>query len=144
MVAGGDESMSRQPFLDYGARAGWRLGSRESIDGTLSLLTDPFGGYQMGVTAEKVAERHDVSREQQDAFALLSQQRAADGDRAGPLRRPDRPDRGAAREGAVRRGRASAGRPRSSSSPSLRPVFQEGGSRDRRATPRASTTAPRP
>ncbi len=78
VVAGGDESMSRQPFLEYGARAGWRLGSRESIDGTLSLLTDPFGGYQMGVTAEKVAERHDVSREQQDAFALLSQQRAAE------------------------------------------------------------------
>ncbi len=77
VVAGGDESMSRQPFLTYGERAGWRLGSREAIDGTLSLLTDPFGGYQMGVTAEKVAEQQDVSREQQDAFALLSQERAA-------------------------------------------------------------------
>ena len=77
VVAGGDESMSRQPFLEYGARAGWRLGSRESVDGTLSLLTDPFGGYHMGVTAEKVAERHGISREQQDAFALLSQERAA-------------------------------------------------------------------
>jgi acetyl-CoA C-acetyltransferase len=77
VVAGGDESMSRQPFLTYGERAGWRLGSREAIDGTLSLLTDPFGGYQMGVTAEKVAEQQDVSREQQDAFALRSQQRAA-------------------------------------------------------------------
>ena len=78
VVAGGDESMSRQPFLTYGARAGWRLGSHEQIDGTLSLLTDPFGGYQMGVTAENVAEQQGVSREQQDAFALLSQQRAAD------------------------------------------------------------------
>jgi acetyl-CoA C-acetyltransferase len=78
VVAGGDESMSRQPFLEYGARAGWRLGSRESVDGTLSLLTDPFGGYHMGVTAEKVAERHGISREQQDAFALVSQQRAAE------------------------------------------------------------------
>jgi acetyl-CoA C-acetyltransferase len=77
VVAGGDESMSRQPFLTYGERAGWRLGSREAIDGTLSLLTDPFGGYQMGVTAEKVAEQQEVSREQQDAFALLSQERAA-------------------------------------------------------------------
>ena len=77
VVAGGDESMSRQPFLTYGERAGWRLGSREAIDGTLSLLTDPFGGYQMGVTAEEVAERYGVSREQQDAFALLSQERAA-------------------------------------------------------------------
>ncbi len=77
VVAGGDESMSRQPFLTYGERAGWRLGSREAVDGTLSLLTDPFGGYQMGVTAEKVAEQQDVSREQQDAFALRSQERAA-------------------------------------------------------------------
>ena len=47
------------------------------VDGTLSLLTDPFGKYHMGVTAEKVAERHRISREQQDAFALLSQERAA-------------------------------------------------------------------
>jgi acetyl-CoA C-acetyltransferase len=78
VVAGGDESMSRQPFLTYGERSGWRLGSREAIDGTLSLLTDPFGGYQMGVTAEKVAEQQGVSREQQDAFALLSQERAAE------------------------------------------------------------------
>ncbi len=77
VAAGGDESMSRQPFLEYGARAGWRLGSRESVDGTLSLLTDPFGKYHMGVTAEKVAERHGISRAQQDAFALLSQERAA-------------------------------------------------------------------
>ncbi|HET6172536.1 MAG TPA: thiolase family protein [Gaiellales bacterium] len=78
VAAGGDESMSRQPFLTYGERAGWRLGSREAIDGTLSLLTDPFGGYQMGVTAEKIAEQQEVSREQQDAFALLSQRRAAE------------------------------------------------------------------
>ena len=77
VAAGGDESMSRQPFLEYGARAGWRLGSRESVDGTLSLLTDPFGKDHMGVTAEKVAERHGISRKQQDAFALLSQERAA-------------------------------------------------------------------
>jgi acetyl-CoA C-acetyltransferase len=77
VVAGGDESMSRQPFLDYGARSGWRLGGRELIDGTLSLVTDPFGHYPMGVTAETVAERYGVSREDQDRFALRSQQRAA-------------------------------------------------------------------
>ena len=77
VAAGGDESMSRQPFLEFGARAGWRLGSHELVDGTLSLLTDPFGKYHMGVTAEKVAERHGISRAQQDAFALQSQERAA-------------------------------------------------------------------
>ena len=76
VVAGGDESMSRQPFLDYGARDGWRLGPRQLLDGTLSLVTDPFEGYPMGMTAELVAERYGVSREQQDAFAARSQARA--------------------------------------------------------------------
>ena len=77
VVAGGNESMSRQPFLDYGARSGWRLGPRELIDGTLSLVTDPFGRYAMGETAERVAERHAVTREEQDHFAVASQTRAA-------------------------------------------------------------------
>ena len=72
VVAGGDESMSRQPFLDYHARDGYRLGSRELVDGTLSLVTDPFGRYPMGETAERVAERYGVSREEQDRFAARS------------------------------------------------------------------------
>ena len=76
-VAGGNESMSRQPFLDYGARSGWKLGSKQLVDGTLSLVTDPFERYPMGVTAENVATRFGVSREEQDAFALRSQTRAA-------------------------------------------------------------------
>jgi acetyl-CoA C-acetyltransferase len=75
-AAGGDESMSRQPFLDYHAREGYRLGPRELLDGTLSLVTDPFGGYPMGHTGELVAERYEVSREEQDAFAARSQERA--------------------------------------------------------------------
>jgi acetyl-CoA C-acetyltransferase len=77
VVAGGNESMSGQPFLDYGARNGWRMGARQVLDGTLSLVTDPFGRYPMGTTAEAVAERYGVSRDDQDAFALRSQQRAA-------------------------------------------------------------------
>ncbi len=77
VVAGGNENMSSQPFLDYQARDGWRLGSRKIVDGTLSLVTDPFGGYPMGVTAEKVAERYDVSRQEQDRFAAESQRRAS-------------------------------------------------------------------
>jgi acetyl-CoA C-acetyltransferase len=77
VVAGGNESMSRQPFLDYAARAGGKLGDRTLVDGTLSLVTDPFGGYPMGITAEHVADRYRVSREEQDAFALASQERAA-------------------------------------------------------------------
>ena len=77
VIAGGNENMSSQPFLDYQARDGWRLGTRKSVDGTLSLVTDPFGAYPMGVTAEKVAERYNVSRQEQDRFAAESQHRAA-------------------------------------------------------------------
>jgi acetyl-CoA C-acetyltransferase len=77
VVAGGDENMTRQPFLDYRARDGYRLGHRTLIDGTLSLVTDPWGDYPMGVTAENVARRYNVSRADQDEFALRSQQRAA-------------------------------------------------------------------
>lgn len=77
VVAGGDESMSRQPFLDYQGRAGMALGDRRLRDGTLSLVTDPFGDYPMGVTAERVAVRYEVSREEQDRFALRSQELAA-------------------------------------------------------------------
>ncbi|KGN31546.1 3-ketoacyl-CoA thiolase [Knoellia sinensis KCTC 19936] len=75
-LAGGDESMTRMPFYDFGARNGYRLGNRELVDGTVMMLTDPFHGIHMGVTAENVAERYGVSREEQDEFALRSQQLA--------------------------------------------------------------------
>lgn len=83
VIAGGAENMSAQPFLDYGARDGWRLANRTVIDGTLSLVTDPFGNYPMGTTAEAVAREFNVSREEQDAFAAESQRRAADAQEAG-------------------------------------------------------------
>jgi acetyl-CoA C-acetyltransferase len=76
-VAGGDESMTRMPFYDFGARNGYRLGDRSLVDGTVMMLTDPFGGIHMGVTAENVADKYGVSRVEQDEFALRSQQRAA-------------------------------------------------------------------
>jgi acetyl-CoA C-acetyltransferase len=76
-LAGGDESMTRMPFYDFGARAGYRLGDRSLVDGTVMMLTDPFHDIHMGVTAERVAAKYDVSREQQDEFALQSQQGAA-------------------------------------------------------------------
>ena len=77
VVAGGNENMSIQPYLLPRAQVGWRLGEAALIDGTLSLVTDPFGRYQMGATAEKVADRYGVSREAQDQFAAESQRRAA-------------------------------------------------------------------
>ncbi|MEV3914650.1 thiolase family protein [Streptomyces canus] len=76
-LAGGDENMSRMPFYDFGARSGYRLGDRTLHDGTVMMLTDPFHGIHMGVTAENVAAKYGVSRREQDEFAALSQQRAA-------------------------------------------------------------------
>lgn len=77
VVAGGSENMSRQPFMDFTGRNGWKLGHHTLIDGTLSLVTDPFGNYPMGMTAENVADRFNISRESQDEFALRSQKLAA-------------------------------------------------------------------
>ena len=77
VVAGGNENMSIQPYMLTRSQVGWRLGEAQLIDGTLSLVTDPFGRYQMGATAEKVADRYGVSREAQDKFAAESQRRAA-------------------------------------------------------------------
>jgi acetyl-CoA C-acetyltransferase len=76
-LAGGDESMSRMPFYDFGARSGYKLGDRALVDGTVMMLTDPFHGVHMGVTAENVATKYGVSRQQQDEFAHESQRRAA-------------------------------------------------------------------
>lgn len=77
VVAGGNESMSRTPFLDFSSRGNARLGNREMLDGTLAILTDPFSKKHMGVTAENVAQRYGVSRVEQDEFAVESQRRAA-------------------------------------------------------------------
>ncbi|GAB2829217.1 thiolase family protein [Actinocorallia aurea] len=76
-LAGGDENMSRMPFYDFGARSGYKLGDRALVDGTVGMLTDPFHGIHMGVTAENVATKYGISREEQDAFAAESQRRAA-------------------------------------------------------------------
>ncbi|MET3920225.1 thiolase family protein [Arthrobacter sp. UYEF20] len=76
-LAGGNESMSRMPFYDFNARSGYRLGDRTLVDGTVAMLTDPFHGMHMGVTAENVAAKYGISRQDQDDFALESQRRAA-------------------------------------------------------------------
>jgi acetyl-CoA C-acetyltransferase len=76
-LAGGAESMTRMPFYDFGARSGYKLGDRTLVDGTVMMLTDPFHGIHMGVTAENVAEKYGVGRAEQDEFAAESQRRAA-------------------------------------------------------------------
>ncbi|MCH8870905.1 MAG: thiolase family protein [Chloroflexi bacterium] len=77
-VAGGIENMSQIPYmLDYKARFdGLRLGDANLKDGLVEGLGCPVNRYHMGVTAENVAERFEVSREDQDELALLSHQRA--------------------------------------------------------------------
>jgi acetyl-CoA C-acetyltransferase len=77
-IAGGIESMSRAPFLLPQARGGNRFGHAEMVDSILSEgLTDPQLIYAMGITAENVAARWNVTREQQDCFSFESQRRAA-------------------------------------------------------------------
>src|SRR5580765_115363 len=77
MIAGGTESMSNAPYLLKGARWGYRMGNAEAIDSMLQEgLTCVTAACHMGVTAEEVAARYNVSRADQDAFADESQQRA--------------------------------------------------------------------
>jgi acetyl-CoA C-acetyltransferase len=75
-VAGGAESMSRAAYLASGMRWGARMGDSAMIDMMTAALHDPFENIHMGMTAENLAESHQVTRGQQDELALLSHQRA--------------------------------------------------------------------
>lgn len=75
-VAGGSESMSRGAYLAENHRWGQRMGSSELVDAVTGGLTDPFDDYPMGITAENVAEKWGISREEQDALAVESHRRA--------------------------------------------------------------------
>jgi acetyl-CoA C-acetyltransferase len=76
-LAGGAESMSRAPYILPDARWGQKMGDVRSLDMLLGTLNCPFGTGHMGVTAENVADEHTITREEMDAFALQSQERAA-------------------------------------------------------------------
>jgi len=77
IVAGGTESMSNAPYILKGARWGYRMGHAEAVDSMLAEgLTCAMGGCHMGITAEEIVTRYNVSREDQDAFAAESQRRA--------------------------------------------------------------------
>lgn len=76
IVAGGVENMSSAPYLLYNARYGYRMGAGKLDDALLrDALTDAFGGYHMGITAENIAEQWHLTREQLDEFAAWSQQK---------------------------------------------------------------------
>lgn len=76
VLAGGSENMSQVPYYMKDSRWGSRMGHKETLDGMIyDGLWDIFNGYHMGVTAENLAEKYGISRDEQDAFALSSQKK---------------------------------------------------------------------
>ena len=75
-LAGGAESMSNVPYHDHGLRWGKKMGDNTQVDALTQGLQDAIGGYHMGITAENCAERHGISRADQDELALEGHQRA--------------------------------------------------------------------
>ncbi len=77
VLAGGAESMSQAPHVVRGARSGFALGAKVAFEDSLwEALTDSYNGLPMAITAENLAAKYSVSREECDAFALASQERA--------------------------------------------------------------------
>lgn len=76
-IGAGAEVMSRAPYFLPAARWGQKMGDAVAQDGLIGALTDPFQAIHMGMTAENVAARYGISREEQDALAFVSQKRAA-------------------------------------------------------------------
>lgn len=87
IIAGGQESMSQSPYLLPDARGGCRLGHSQLVDSVIhDGLWDAFNDYHMGITAENLADEYHISREDQDAFALQSQQKAVAAQQQGRFR----------------------------------------------------------
>jgi len=87
IVAGGQENMSQAPHVLPGSRDGWRMGDVQAVDSMIrDGLWDAFNQYHMGMTAENVARRHGITREQQDRFAVASQNKAEAAQKAGRFR----------------------------------------------------------
>ncbi|HEX6997717.1 MAG TPA: acetyl-CoA C-acetyltransferase [Gammaproteobacteria bacterium] len=131
VVAGGMESMSLAPHVVVGMRGGLRLGHGAVIDTMIADgLWDAFGQYHMGITAENLARRHGITREQQDEYAALSQRRAAEAIAAGRFESQITPVRVLGRDGEPT-ACARDEQPRAGTSTAtlakLRPAFDEHG-----------------
>jgi acetyl-CoA C-acetyltransferase len=85
-VAGGAESMSRVPYWLPSARFGARMGDGTMVDAMIGALTCPMGDTHMGITAENLAEKYTISREEQDEFAAESHRRAEQAQAEGRFR----------------------------------------------------------
>jgi acetyl-CoA C-acetyltransferase len=87
VVAGGQESMSLSPHVLMGSRDGQRMGDWKMVDSMITDgLWDVYNQYHMGITAENVARKYGITREQQDALALASQHKAAAAQDAGVMK----------------------------------------------------------
>ncbi len=87
VIAGGQENMSLSPHLLPGSRDGFRMGDAKLVDSMIiDGLWDVYNQYHMGVTAENVAKKYSISREDQDAFAAASQQKAEAAQQAGKFK----------------------------------------------------------
>jgi acetyl-CoA C-acetyltransferase len=131
VLVGGIENMSRVPFLLDRMRTGYRIGDATVYDAMYrDGLLDPLCGLVMGETAENLADRYDISREEQDRFAVESQHKAAEGARrrAAELFPVTAPDPNG--KGTIELARDEHPRPDTSLEKlaSLKPVFREGGS----------------
>jgi acetyl-CoA C-acetyltransferase len=102
VVAGGQESMSMSPHALLGSRDGLRMGDAKMVDTMIvDGLWDVFNHYHMGVTAENVAKEYAVTREEQDAFAVASQQKTEAAQKAGKFKDEIVPVEIASRKGPV-------------------------------------------
>lgn len=128
-LAGGAESMSRSPYIVPDQRWGAKMGDIRTLDMMLGALNCPFGTGHMGVTAENVAAEHKISRQDQDAFALESQRRAAAAIEAGHFDEQIIPIEIRRKREMVEFVRDEHPKPTTAEAlASLRPVFQKDGS----------------
>lgn len=130
LVAGGVESMSRYPYLSRSTRWGAKFGAAQLDDALDEVLSCPINLYSMGCTAENVAERWGIGREEQDRFALASQQKATGAIKAGHFEEQIVPVEVRERKGQTRIFATDEG-PRAETTleklATLRPAFREGG-----------------
>ena len=129
-LAGGAENMSRSPYISGVLRWGARMNDTPLMDMMVGALSDPFEDCHMGITAENVAERYGVSREDQDALAVQSHQRAGNAIAQGYFKEQITPVEIRVKRDTVLFDTDETVRPNSSVEKlaKLRPVFQKGGS----------------
>ena len=129
-VAGGAESMSRSPYISTSLRWGARMNDTALVDMLVGALNDPFDDCHMGVTAENLAERYSVSREEQDTLAVESHQRAGNAIAQGYFKEQITPVEVRVKRDTVLFDTDETVRPNSSVEKlsKLRPVFQKDGS----------------